>query len=222
MHNANFYTLMEEQIQKYSGKNIQKRDMAGEVELSCPKRLLLHCCCAPCSSHCLWMLSNYFDITAYFYNPNITDYEEYIKRYKELLRFTKQVYEDRIDVKLENHEPQVFYEMARGMENLPERGERCYKCYRLRLEKTAAYAKKEGYDLFTTTLSISPHKNATWINEIGQEMGEKYGVEFLFSDFKKKNGYKHSIDLSHEYNLYRQDYCGCEFSRRAREEAKQL
>ncbi len=200
--NNNYYMMMERQIEELSKE-------------SCNKRLLLHCCCAPCSSHCLEILHKYFDITAYFYNPNITDYEEYMKRYNELFRFVESVYKDStVDTKLEEHDSDAFLNMARGMENLPERGARCYECYKLRMEKSAVYAVKNNYDLFTTTLSISPHKNAAWINQIGIELGKKYGITYLFSDFKKKNGYKRSIELSKEYSLYRQDFCGCEFSRK--------
>ncbi len=202
MKNANYYMLMEEQL-----KAIEKS--------GCKKKLLLHCCCAPCSSHCLELLSKYFDITAYFYNPNITDDAEYEKRLNELKRFVKQVYnEENVNTYGEDHESEIFLEMAKGLENEPERGARCKKCYELRLDRSALFAKEHGYDYFTTTLSISPHKNAEWINEIGISLSEKHGIDFLYSDFKKKNGYKRSIELSTEYGLYRQNFCGCEFSRR--------
>ncbi len=202
VQNRNYDIMMEKQIKEYD-KYKKKRKM------------LLHCCCAPCSSHCLEVLIKHFDITAYFYNPNITDYEEYIKRWNELLRFVTQVYkEHQVNTYLEEHDAESFLDMARGMEHYPEKGARCYKCYRLRMEKAAAYAKQNGYDCFTTTLSISPHKNAGWINEIGSELSEIYGIDYLYSDFKKKNGYKRSIELSAEYGLYRQNFCGCEFSRR--------
>lgn len=208
MQNVNFYKLMEEQISRYD------KTSAGGVKPG----LLLHCCCAPCSSHCLTVLAEHFDITAYFYNPNITDYDEYIKRFGELERFVGEVYADGVKVCLpEHHDAQRFYDMAKGREDLPERGARCYDCYKLRLDESARFAKENGYDVFTTTLSISPHKNALWLNEIGAEACARYGVDFLYSDFKKKNGYKHSIELSKEYGLYRQNFCGCEFSRRASE-----
>lgn len=207
MQNANYYQMMERQIAEFDSENTQ----CGR------KKLLLHCCCAPCSSHCLSVLAEHFDITAYFYNPNITAYDEYIKRFHELDRFVHEVYVEGVDVELAEHEPQVFLDMAKGREDLPERGLRCYDCYKLRLEKSAIHAKENGYDVFTTTLSISPHKNADWLNEIGAEMSRKYNIDYLFSDFKKKNGYKHSIELSKEYGLYRQNFCGCEFSRRAAE-----
>ncbi len=200
--NTNYYMLMEKQIEEYSTFKEKKK-------------LLLHCCCAPCSSHCLEVLHQYFDITAYFYNPNITDYDEYIKRYHELSRFVKNVYTDKtVATFLEEHDSKSFLDMAEGMEHLPERGARCYECYKLRLDKSARYAKENGFDVFTTTLSISPHKNAAWLNEIGEELSDKYGITYLYSDFKKKNGYKRSIELSEQYGLYRQNFCGCEFSRR--------
>lgn len=199
---VNFYKKMEAQIQEL--------EMTGAK-----KRLLLHCCCAPCSSHCLEFLNRYFDITAYFYNPNITDDQEYWKRFSELKRFVNTVYEEtHVDVHLEEHESEKFFQMAQGKEMLPEGGARCYECYRLRMEKSAEFAKLHNYDFFTTTLSISPHKNAQWINEIGAELSEIYEIPYLYSDFKKKNGYKRSIELSAEYHLYRQNFCGCEFSRR--------
>ncbi len=181
-------------------------------------RLLLQACCCPCSSHCLEVLYGYFDITVFFYNPNIDELKEYQKRLDELKRFTK-VADFAIDVKVIDggYEPEVFYEMAEGREELPERSERCYDCYQLRMRKTAEYALENGYDYFSTTLSISPYKNAVWINEIGIKLEQEIGVSFLFSDFKKKNGYQRSIELSKEYDLYRQDYCGCVFSKRDHE-----
>lgn len=202
-HNINFYKKMETQIQMLD-LNASK------------KKLLLHCCCAPCSSHCLEFLTQYFDITAYFYNPNITDESEYFKRFSELKRFVSTVYEEQdVDVFLEEHEKEKFHALARGKEDLPEGSSRCYECYQLRMNKSAEYASLHNYDYFTTTLSISPHKNAVWINEIGKGLSEKYKVSYLFSDFKKKNGYKRSIELSEQYHLYRQNFCGCEFSRRS-------
>ena len=214
--NKNFYAEFEKQIEDVS-------------KLSKRPKLLLQACCCPCSSHCLEVLEGYFDISVYFYNPNIDEKQEYEKRLEELKRFTREA-DFALDVKVieGDYEPELFYEMAKGRENLPERGERCYDCYKLRLRKTAEYARDHGYDYFSTTLSISPYKNAEWLNEIGmeleREMRETSGrVEdvkspiFLFSDFKKKNGYKRSIELSEEYGLYRQDYCGCVFSKRDRD-----
>lgn len=178
-------------------------------------RLLLHACCAPCSSYVLEYLASIFDITLFFANPNITPFEEYQKRLDELKRLVKEMKLD-IDIKEGNYNADEFYAIAKGLENVPEGGERCKKCYRLRLEKAAREAKLGEYDYFTTTLSISPHKNAAWINEIGGELENEYSVKFLPSDFKKKNGYKRSIELSKQYGLYRQNFCGCEFSKAMR------
>lgn len=179
-----------------------------------PPRLLLHVCCAPCSSYCLEYLSEYFDITVYYYNPNISKKEEYLKRLAEEKRYIS-VKEFKYPVKLteSNYDPQEFFDAVRGLEKEPEGGLRCRECFRLRLEASAKKAKELGFEWFTTTLTISPLKNAALLNEIGAEMGEKYGVKWLPSDFKKKEGYKRSIELSREYGLYRQDYCGCVFSR---------
>lgn len=184
-------------------------------------RLFLHSCCAPCSSYVLEYLSRYFEITVFFYNPNISPAEEYEKRVEEIRRMIGEM-EFVHPVKLVEgeYDPQVFFRMAKGMENIPEGGERCFGCYRLRMEEAARLAKEGNYDYFTTTLSISPLKNAQKINEIGEELAEIYQVSHLPSDFKKKNGYKRSIELSGEYELYRQDYCGCVFSKREREENK--
>lgn len=178
-------------------------------------RLLLHACCAPCSSYVLEYLASIFDITLFFANPNITPFKEYQKRLDELKRLVKEMKLD-IDIKEDNYNADEFYAIAKGLENAPEGGERCKKCYRLRLEKAAREAKIGEYDYFTTTLSISPHKNAAWINEIGGELENEYSIKFLPSDFKKKNGYKRSIELSKQYGLYRQNFCGCEFSKAMR------
>ena len=179
-----------------------------------PPRLLLHVCCAPCSSYCLEYLSEYFDITVYYYNPNISKNEEYLKRLAEEERYIS-VKEFKYPVKLteSNYDPQEFFDAVRGLEKEPEGGLRCRECFKLRLEASAKKARELGFEWFTTTLTISPLKNAALLNEIGAEMGEKYGVKWLPSDFKKKEGYKRSIELSREYGLYRQDYCGCVFSR---------
>lgn len=185
------------------------------------EKLLLHVCCAPCSSHVLELLEQQYEITAFFYNPNITDKEEYEKRVEELRRFAKEApFAQDVTIQEGCYEPELFFEMARGLEEEPERGKRCYKCYELRMREAAAYAKAHGFDLFTTTLSISPHKNAVWINEIGGRLAEEFEIGYLYSDFKKKNGYARSIELSKEYGLYRQNYCGCVFSRRDREGVK--
>ena len=164
--------------------------------------LFLHSCCAPCSSYVLEYLSQYFEITVFFYNPNISLEEEYRKRVAEIRRLVAAMsFTHPVHIMEGTYDPQIFYEMARGLERVPEGGERCFKCYRLRMEEAAKLAKEGNYDYFTTTLSISPLKNAEKINEIGEELAEIYEVKHLPSDFKKKNGYKRSIELSHEYGL---------------------
>ena len=183
--------------------------------------LLIHSCCAPCSSYVLEYLSQYFKITVFYYNPNIYPESEYTKRILEqqkLIRDMNLKYP--VSFLAGRYEKEKFYAMAEGMEDLREGGARCMKCYELRLSETARQAASGGFDYFTTTLSISPMKNAQKLNEIGVRLGEEYCVEYLVSDFKKKNGYKRSIELSKEYGLYRQDYCGCEFSLREREAQK--
>ena len=181
-------------------------------------KLLLHACCAPCSSAVLERLANYFKISIFYYNPNITEESEYIKRINELKRFVSE-FKTKYPVEIieGNYEPNKFMEMAKGLENEPERGKRCFKCYELRLEETAKIAEELGFNHFATTLTLSPHKNANWINEIGEELNNKYKSNYLYSDFKKKEGYKRSIELSKTYNLYRQDYCGCIYSKRDRQ-----
>lgn len=179
--------------------------------------LLLHSCCAPCSSYVLEYLSSYFKITVLYYNPNIYPESEYSKRIIE-----QQTLIGEMNTKYPvqfiagSYDKEKFYEMAKGLEEVKEGGVRCFKCYELRLRETAEIAKEGGYDYFTTTLSISPLKNAAKLNEIGLKLAEEYGVSYLTSDFKKKNGYKRSVELSAQYGLYRQDYCGCEFSMRQR------
>ena len=177
--------------------------------------LFLHSCCAPCSSYVLEYLSKYFDITVFYYNPNIYPEEEYRKRVQEITRLVNSMeFEHPVKLIEGRYDPQEFFRMAKGLKDIPEGGERCFRCYRQRMEEAARLAKEGGYDYFTTTLSISPLKNAARINEIGEELAEIYHVTHLPSDFKKKNGYKRSIELSHEYDLYRQNYCGCIYSRR--------
>lgn len=177
--------------------------------------LLLHSCCAPCSSYTLEYLSNYFDITVYYYNPNISPKAEFDKRFSEQKRLIASL-PAKHEIKLieGDYNYSDFSEIAKGFENVKEGGERCFRCYKLRLEKSAHLAKEQGFDYFCTTLSISPLKNSQKINEIGLEVAEKYGVKWLPSDFKKKEGYKRSIELSREYNLYRQNFCGCVFSKK--------
>ncbi len=174
-------------------------------------KLLIHSCCAPCSSACLERLKDAFEITVLYYNPNIDDEEEYFKRKAEQIRFLKETgWAKILDCE---HDKSAFEEMSKGKENEPERGKRCYSCYELRLRKTAELAKEHGYEYFCTTLSLSPYKNAEWLNEIGGRLAEEYGVKYLYSDFKKKGGYHRSIELSNEYGLYRQDFCGCKYSK---------
>ena len=185
--------------------------------LEVKKRLLLHACCAPCASSVLERVTPYFDVTIYFYNPNITDRSEYLHRYNELLRFVNIVYGDKIKVIDGGFEPQPFIEAARGLEDEPERGLRCDKCFYLRLKKTAELAKVGLYDYYCTTLSVSPHKNAQLLNELGFKIEQEELVKWLPSDFKKKQGYVRSIELSKEYDLYRQNYCGCVFSQKLAE-----
>ncbi|MFV0344406.1 MAG: epoxyqueuosine reductase QueH [Anaerocolumna sp.] len=176
--------------------------------------LLLHSCCAPCSSYVLEYLSNYFHITIFYYNPNISSLAEYDRRVIEQQRLIQELpVKHPIKFILGNYEPQLFYEMAKGMETLPEGGARCENCYEMRLRETAFLAKEKRYDYFTTTLSISPHKNASKLNEIGEHLAMEFNISYLCSDFKKKNGYKRSTELSKEFKLYRQDYCGCIFSK---------
>lgn len=194
--------------QKELDKLIDNLQKEGKV----PK-LLLHSCCAPCSSYVLEYLSDYFEITVFYYNPNIYPDTEYEKRVSEqqMLINAMQV-KHPISFVAGPYDKERFYEMAKGLETVKEGGSRCFSCYELRLKEAAVLAKAGGYDYFTTTLSISPLKNAAKLNEIGQKLSEEYQVDYLFSDFKKKNGYKRSTELSKIYGLYRQDYCGCEFS----------
>ena len=198
-------------------KNYQKemdRLLSGLTHAEVTPSLLLHSCCAPCSSYVLEYLSQFFHITIYFYNPNISYEEEYQRRIEEQIRLIGSLpVKNPIQFRQGIYEPERFYELSKGLEACPEGGERCFLCYELRLEETAKLAKAEGFDYFTTTLSISPHKNAARLNEIGERLSGKYDTPYLGADFKKKNGYKRSIELSREYQLYRQDYCGCIYSK---------
>ena len=179
--------------------------------------LLLHSCCAPCSSYTLEYLSEYFSITVFYYNPNIYPEEEYSRRVAEQTRFISQLpAKNPIALTVGDYDPQEFYTAVKGLEQIPEGGERCFACYRLRLERTARLAEERGFEYFTTTLSISPYKNAPKLNEIASELAGIYRVKALPSDFKKREGYKRSVELSKQYGLYRQDYCGCIFSQRER------
>ena len=198
--------------------NYQKKleEILEKIDITNKPKLLLHACCGPCSSYTVEYLSKYFDITIYYYNPNTYPEEEYKRRLEELNKFIGN-FNSSIKVVEENYIPNEFYKSIRGLENLGEKSKRCYECYKLRLDKSAKYAKENNYDYFTTTLSISPYKNAEWINEIGIELESKYNINYLFADFKKKNGYKRSLELSKEYKLYRQEYCGCVYSKQERE-----
>lgn len=192
---------------------IKKKQTDGLI----PK-LLLHSCCAPCSSYVIEYLSSYFKILVFYYNPNLYPDEEYEKRVNEQMRFI-QAFPVKYPVEFlsGDFEKERFYEAVKGLEQEPEGGARCFACYRLRLTETVKTAKRLGMDYFTTTLSISPLKNAVKLNEIGEELAEEYGVAYLPSDFKKKNGYHRSVELSKEYGMYRQDYCGCIFSYQRKE-----
>lgn len=196
--------------QKELEKLIEREQKEGRVP-----RLFLHACCAPCSSYVLEYLSAYFKITVFYYNPNISPKEEYEKRVEEIQRLISEMtFVHPVTFVEGEYHPEEFYQMAKGLEDVPEGGERCFRCYRMRMEEAARLAEEGGYDYFTTTLSISPLKNAAKINEIGEELSGIYHVSHLPSDFKKKNGYKRSIELSAEHELYRQNYCGCVFSKR--------
>lgn len=200
MNKINYQKVLDETLNKLSREN--------------PPKLLLHVCCAPCSSYVLEYLSEYFEITAFFYNPNIDTDSEYRHRAEELIRFINEKnFSNKVDYVIAEYNSTEFYDTVKGLEQCREGGNRCFKCYELRLCRSADYAQKHKYDYFTTTLSISPLKNADKLNEIGGNLSEEYKIPYLFSDFKKKNGYKRSIELSKEYNLYRQNFCGCVFSK---------
>ena len=185
-----------------------------------PPKLLLHSCCAPCSSYVLEYLSQHFLITIFYYNPNIYPEDEYFKRVEEQKRLIKEMpLKNPVGFMENGYHSARFYDAVKGLEHIREGGERCFACYRLRLEETARLAAENGFDYFTTTLSISPYKNAEKLNEIGEELSGIYSVKHLTSDFKKKNGYKRSVEISNSYGMYRQNYCGCVFSMKEREEA---
>lgn len=184
--------------------------------------LLLHSCCGPCSSYCIEYLSQYFNVTVFYYNPNIYPDDEYYHRVKEQKRFIEAFPTKHPVAFIEgDYDKEHFYEIAKGLEHEPEKGARCHKCYDLRLRRTALVAKEKGFDFFTTTLTISPMKDSQVLNEIGIRISEEVGVKWLPSDFKKKEGYKRSTELSKEYDMYRQDYCGCVFSFRERQLQKE-
>ena len=197
------YTLLLEEILRDIDNNNSK-----------PK-LLLHSCCAPCSSYVIEYLTKYFDITIFYYNPNISPIDEYLKRKDEQIRLITKINNiNNIDIMDCDYDNDIYEEKVKGLENEPERGNRCTVCFKLRLEKTAVNAKKLDYDYFGTTLTLSPYKNADLINKIGLDLEKKYNIKYLVSDFKKKDGYKRSIELSKKYDLYRQNYCGCKYSKR--------
>lgn len=205
MNKINYQKVLEQTIEEHQKK--------GEVP-----SLLLHSCCAPCSSYCLEYLSAYFEITVFYYNPNIYPEEEYRTRVAEQQRFILSLpAKHPISFQEGAYDTERFYTMTKGLEDCPEGGERCFRCYELRLREAAEAAKRCGMDYFTTTLSISPLKNAAKLNEIGASLEAEYGVRYLYSDFKKKNGYKRSVELSEQYGMYRQYYCGCVFSKNQRD-----
>lgn len=195
--------------------NYDKKMQAQIKDLPKGTKLLLHSCCAPCSSACLERLHDFFSVCVFYYNPNIDEREEYEKRKAEQIRLLSETgWAEFVDC---DHDAKAFAEMAKGLENEPERGARCYRCYALRMEKTAQKAKELGIEYFATTLTLSPLKNVEWLNQIGEEVGGRYGLTYLYSDFKKQGGYLRSIELSKEYGLYRQDFCGCKYSRRGKD-----
>lgn len=201
MNKINYQLELDKIINKIEGENTTKS-------------LLLHSCCAPCSSYVLSYLNRYFNITVFYYNPNITNREEYLKRKQEQIRLISELpAENKINIIDADYNPEKFFEITKGLEDCREGGERCFKCYELRLKATAEAAKENDFDYFCTTLTISPLKNAQKINEIGHMLGDEYGISFLPSDFKKKDGFKKSIEFSRIYNLYRQNYCGCIYSK---------
>ena len=238
----NYQKELDAIIEKLSADHVQQersgQECVQQTEAKAVPTLLLHSCCAPCSSYCMAYLREYFDITVFYYNPNITEDAEYrhrVEEEKRLIAAYNQQVENlaagkaltgkpqvtanskKIRIIEGDYEPEKFVEIARGYEDCPEGGERCFRCFTLRLRKTAELAKELKFDYFTTTLTISPLKNAEKLNEIGEQMAKEYGITWLPSDFKKKEGYKQSIELSHEYDLYRQDYCGCGYSKAERE-----
>ena len=203
--NTNYHKLCLEEISK----------------LNTTKKILLHSCCAPCSSYVITFLSNYFDITILYYNPNISPKEEYLKRKEEQIRLIETLNtKNKLDYLDCDYDNDIYNNLIKGYEECKEGGNRCHICFNLRLEKTAKLAKTNNYDYFCSTLTVSPHKNSKIINEIGKSISNKYKIEWLYSDFKKNEGFKQSIELSKKYELYRQDYCGCIYSKLAKEKQK--
>lgn len=228
-HGCNAQKAVNCSLPQKNGRNIQKVNYQKELEAVLAKHvqagevptLLLHSCCGPCSSYVLEYLSDYFSITVLYYNPNIDPLWEYEKRIREQEEFIRRL-PSRHPIRFlaGKYEPQRFYQAVKGMEDQPEGNERCFACYKLRLTEAARCAAELALDYFATTLSISPLKNAAKLNEIGLALEQEYPVRYLVSDFKKKNGYRRSVELSKEYGMYRQDYCGCIFSKRQREQEK--
>lgn len=194
--------------------NILMKDIIDNIKEGKVPKILLHSCCGPCSTEVIARLTPYFDITILYYNPNIEPKAEYEKRKKEQIRFINEYKSfNKLDFMDCDYENEEFLKMAQGLETEPEGGSRCHRCYELRLNKTAFLAKENDYDFFGTTLTVSPYKNSQVINQIGENIEKKYGIKYLYSDFKKEDGYKKSIEYSRKYNLYRQNFCGCHFSR---------
>lgn len=205
--NQNYHKLCLEEISKFTS----------------PKKILLHSCCGPCSSYVITFLSKYFDITILYYNPNIAPKEEYIKRKEEQIRLINSINsKNKLDFLDCDYENEIYNKAITGFEHCIEGGSRCSICFNLRLEKTAKLAKENNYEYFGSTLTVSPHKNSKIINKIGENISNKYNIKWLYSDFKKNEGYKQSIELSKKYNLYRQDYCGCIHSKRTKEKQESL
>lgn len=201
-------------MQKVNYQAVLDRELEKIVREGRTPKLLLHACCAPCSSYVLEYLTQYFEIAVYYYNPNIAPENEYLYRLAELERLISEMsLKNKVEIIPAEYDPESFYKLAQGLENLPERGLRCQKCIFQRLEQTAQKAVELNADYFTTTLTISPYKDGQYINSIGEKLQNQYGVKYLFSDFKKREGYKRSIELSAEYNLYRQNFCGCVYSK---------
>lgn len=194
--------------------NLIMQDIIEGIKNDVPPKILLHSCCGPCSTEVISRLTPYFNITVLYYNPNIEPQAEYVKRKQEQIRFINEfIPENKVDFLDCDYDHDAFLEIAKGLETEPEGGNRCHRCYELRLRKTAMLAKENGYDYFGTTLTVSPYKNAQVLNQIGENLQKEIGIKYLFSDFKKENGYKKSIEYSKKYKLYRQNYCGCHFSR---------
>lgn len=209
---------MNKNFDKLLGEIIENNKEKGIVP-----RVLLHSCCAPCSSYVIEYLSDYFYLTILYYNPNISPKDEYIKRKNEQVRLISEMKTKyKVDIIDCDYDNEIYENLVKGLENEPERGRRCEVCFGLRLEKTAMMAKKMEYDYFGTTLTVSPYKNSLMINEIGSSIGDKLGIKYLVSDFKKRNGYKRSIELSREHNLYRQNYCGCKYSKAVYEDTLRI